>query len=76
MWLVGWKRMTAIEGRENGGKKKERRDEEERGRRPMYNTRASALLVPLVHYKTLRRLAPLLVGPGVRYKGARPNCTL
>jgi hypothetical protein len=34
------------------GKKKERRDEEERGRRPMYNTRVSASLAPLVHYKS------------------------
>jgi hypothetical protein len=45
------------------GKKKEarRKNEEERGRRPMYNTRAPASLVPLVHYRAPGRLAPLLV---------------
>jgi hypothetical protein len=48
------------------GKKKERRDEEERGRRPMYNTRVSASLAPLVHYRAPGRLAPLLVGPGAQ----------
>jgi hypothetical protein len=48
------------------GKKKERRDEEERGRRPMYNIRGPALLAPLVHYMAPGRLAPLLVGSGAR----------
>jgi hypothetical protein len=58
------------------GKKKERRDEEERGRRPMYNTRVSASLAPLVHYRAPGRLAPLLVGPRARHMGARPNGTM
>jgi hypothetical protein len=42
----------------------------------MYNTRAPSLLVPFMHYRDLGRLVPLLVGPGARYKGARPNGTL
>jgi hypothetical protein len=42
----------------------------------MYNTRAPASLTPLVHYKAPERLAPLLVGPGARSKGARPNGAL
>jgi hypothetical protein len=56
---------------ENGNqrrKKKERRDEEERGWRPMYNTRASAPLVPLLQYKVPGRPVPSWwdSGPGPR----------
>jgi hypothetical protein len=58
------------------GKKKEKKDEEEWGRRPMYNTRAPASLASLVHYRVPERLAPLLVGPRAQYKGTRPNGAL
>jgi hypothetical protein len=74
-----WKRMAAVGGRENGGRKKKeemRKNEEQRGRRPMYNTRVPDSLAPLVHYRAQGRLAPLLVEPGGRYTGARPNGTL
>jgi hypothetical protein len=71
--------MAAGGGRENGGRKKKEEmmeNEEERGRGSMYNTRAPASLVPLVHYRAPGRLAPLLVGPEARYKGTRPNDAL
>jgi hypothetical protein len=42
----------------------------------MYNTRALASLAPLVHYKALGRLVPLLVGPEARHKGVGPNGVL
>jgi hypothetical protein len=59
--------VAAGVGRENGGRRKKedmRRNDDERGRRPMYNTRAPG------------RLAPFLVRPGARCKGASPNGTL
>jgi hypothetical protein len=68
--------MTAVEGRENGGRRKKEemsKNQEERGHRPMYNTRVPASLAPLVHQRVPERLAPLLVRPRARYKGARPN---
>jgi hypothetical protein len=71
--------MAAQGGRQNGGRRKKeemRKNEEERGRQPMYNTRKPASLTPLVHYKALGRLVPLLVGPEARSKGARPKGTL
>jgi hypothetical protein len=71
--------MVTVGGRENGGRRKEedmRKNEEERGWWPMYNIRPPALLAPFMHYRAPGRLAPLLVGPGARYKGARPNGTL
>jgi hypothetical protein len=58
------------------GKKKERRDEEERGRRPMYNIRVPASLAPLVHYKAPGRLETLLVGPTAWYNGAKTHGAL
>jgi hypothetical protein len=79
MGLVGWKKMAAEGGRENGGTRKKeemRKNEEGRGWWPMYNTRAPASLAPWVHYKTPGWLAPLLVGSGARSKGVRPNGTM
>jgi hypothetical protein len=71
--------MAARGGRENGGRRKKeemRKNDEERGWRSMYNTRAPASLAPLVHYKTPGRLAPLLMGPRARSKGVRSNAAL
>jgi hypothetical protein len=79
MRLVGWKRMAAIGGRENGGRRKKeemRKNEEERGRRPMYNIRVPASLAPLVHYKAPGRLETLLVGPTAWYNGAKTHGAL
>jgi hypothetical protein len=71
--------MAVGGGRENGERRKKEemwKNEEERGRRPMYNIRASVTLASLVHYKASGRLAPLLVGPGAKSKGTRPNGAL
>jgi hypothetical protein len=57
-------------GEEERKKEEMRKNEEERGRQHMYNTRTLASLAPFMHYRAPGRLAPLLVGPGAPYKGA------
>jgi hypothetical protein len=76
--LWGGRKWQPDEGENEGRRKKEeiRKNEEERGQRPMYNTRVPTRLAPLVHYKVPGRLTPLLVGPGARSKCTRPNGAL
>jgi hypothetical protein len=77
-WALWGRRKWSQRREREQGKKKEqmRKNEEEMGRRPTYNTRASASMAPLVHYRVPGRMAPLRVGPRARYKGGRPNGAL